>query len=87
MLVLAPKDQDHIPCSFSYKLVCVDNKFSKPITLYRGENAFLNVLKQFLKSINTLKTWWKSISTKISLWLRKKKNIFDQLTHARYVKK
>ena len=29
--------QDHIPYSFSYKLVCVDDKFSKPIVLYRGE--------------------------------------------------
>ena len=24
------KNEDHIPCSFSYKLVCFDNKFSKP---------------------------------------------------------
>ena len=23
------KYQDHIPCSFSYKVVCVDNKYSK----------------------------------------------------------
>ena len=33
------KDQDHIPCSFAYKVVCVDDKFSKPIVLYRGENV------------------------------------------------
>ena len=25
------KYQDHVPCSFAYKAVCVDNKFSKPI--------------------------------------------------------
>ena len=31
--------QDHIPCSFVYKLVCVDDKFSKPIVVYRGKNA------------------------------------------------
>ena len=31
--------QNHIPCSFSYKLVCVDNKFSIPIVVYRGGNT------------------------------------------------
>ena len=33
------KYQDHISCSFAYKLVCVDDKFSKPIVVYSGENA------------------------------------------------
>ena len=33
------KYQDHVPCSFLYMLVCVDNKFSKPIVVYRGENT------------------------------------------------
>ena len=33
------KYQDHVPCSFAYKLVCVDDRFSKPIVLYRGKNA------------------------------------------------
>ena len=33
------KHQDHIPCSFAYKVDCVDNKFSKDVVLYRGKNA------------------------------------------------
>ena len=33
------KCQDHIPCSFACKVVCVDDKFTKPIVLYRGENS------------------------------------------------
>ena len=33
------KYQDHIPCSFTYKFVCVDNKFSKDVVIYRGKNA------------------------------------------------
>ena len=28
------KYQNHVPCSFAYKVVCVDNKFSKKIVLY-----------------------------------------------------
>ena len=31
--------QDHIPCSFSYKVICIDDRFTKPIVVYRGENA------------------------------------------------
>ena len=27
------KYQDHIPCSFAYEVVCVDNKFSKDVVL------------------------------------------------------
>ena len=29
------KYQDHIPCSFAYKVVCIDNKFSTKVVLYR----------------------------------------------------
>ena len=29
------KCQDHIPCSFTYKVVCIDNKFSKNVVLCR----------------------------------------------------
>ena len=43
------KYRDHIPCSFAYKLVCVDNKFSKPIVLYRGENAAYKFIEATLK--------------------------------------
>ena len=31
--------EGHIPCSFAYKLVCVDDKFSNPVVVYRGKNA------------------------------------------------
>ena len=31
--------KDHIPCCFVFKCVCVDDKFSKLIVLYRGENV------------------------------------------------
>ena len=43
------KYQDHIPCSFFYKLVRIDNKFSKPIVLYRGENAAYKFIKPILE--------------------------------------
>ena len=43
------KYQDHIPCSFAYKLVCVDNKFSKDVVLYRGKNAVFKFIQCIFK--------------------------------------
>ena len=41
---------------FDYKLVCVDDIFSKSIFVFRHENAASEfVKKQFLKSMNTVK--------------------------------
>ena len=42
------KYQDHIPCSFGYKVVCIDDKFTKPIVVFRGENAAYEFIKEIL---------------------------------------
>ena len=39
------KYQDHIPCSFAYKVVCVDDRFTKQIVVYIGENAAYEFIK------------------------------------------
>ena len=49
------KYQDHIPCSFTYEVVCIVDKFSKPAVLYRGKQQSINLLKQFLKNYNIAK--------------------------------
>ena len=33
------KYQDHVPCSFAYKLICIDDEFTKPIIVFRGERC------------------------------------------------
>ena len=43
------KYQDHIPCSFAYKLVCVNDKFSKDLVLYRGKNAVFKFIQCIFK--------------------------------------
>ena len=43
------KYQDHVSCSFAYKVACVDDKFTKPIVVYRGENAAYEFIKAILK--------------------------------------
>ena len=34
------KYQDHIPCSFANKLVCIDDKFSTDVVLYGGKKCY-----------------------------------------------
>ena len=47
------KYQKYIPCSFAYKVDCIDDKFSKKVVLQRWKNAVNKLLKRFLKNINT----------------------------------
>ena len=46
------KYQNHIPCSFADKVVCVDNKYSKKIALYRGRNAVNKLFRLILNEYN-----------------------------------
>ena len=43
------KDQDHVPCSFAYKVVCVDDRHTKQNVVYRSENAAYEFIKAILK--------------------------------------
>ena len=55
MKVIAQKISNIVPCSFAYKLVCVDDKFSKLIVLFRGKNAAFKFIKVILKEYDYLK--------------------------------
>ena len=48
-------DQDHIPCSFVCKIICVDDKFSKPVVLYKGKNAIYRFVEVVLKEYDYCK--------------------------------
>ena len=43
------KYYDHVPCSYTFKVVCIDNTFSKPVAVYRGENAAYEFIKAILE--------------------------------------
>ena len=49
------KCQNHVPCSFAYEVVCIDNSFSKQIVVLEVKMLLTNLLKQFLRSINIAK--------------------------------
>ena len=43
------KYQKHITFSYGYKLVCVDDKFSKPFKTYSGEDVVYNFIKSMIE--------------------------------------
>ena len=53
--VLTQKISNHIPCSFSYKVDCVDDRFTKPVVVCTGENAAYKFIKAILKEYNYCK--------------------------------
>ena len=49
MKVITQKYHKHVPCSYAYKVVCIDDKCSKSIVVYRGVNAVYEFIKAILK--------------------------------------
>lgn len=48
--------QMHEDCGYGYKVVfCYDDKYSKPIQIYRGENAVYNFMEELLKEAKRCK--------------------------------
>ena len=48
--------QKHIDCGYAYKLVCCyDNKCSKPLQLYRGENAVYKFMESMIHEVRWCK--------------------------------
>ena len=43
------KYQDHVPCNFVYKAVCIDEKFSKDVVLYKGKDAVFKFIRCIFK--------------------------------------
>ena len=39
------KYHEHVLCSYAFKVVCIEDRFSKPIVVFRGENAAYKFIK------------------------------------------
>ena len=49
MKVLTQKNKHQIPRSFAYKVICIDDRFTKPIVVYRGKNGAYEFIKAILE--------------------------------------
>ena len=71
------KYQDHIPCSFADKFVCIDNKFSKRVVLYRGKSVANRFIKAILQEYDYCKKMIKKHFNKNLFCLQKRKKDFN----------
>ena len=70
---------------FAYKVVCIDNKFSKKVVLHRRKKMlFTNLLKQFLKSMTTVKKIMKKHFNK-NLMMSAEEEIRFQLSNSCWI--
>ena len=66
MKVLTQKKyHDHVPCSYAYKVVCIDDKFIKSIVVFRGKNAAHEFIKAIFKEYKYCKKIMKKHFNKI----------------------
>ena len=72
------KYQDHVPCSFTYKLVCIDDKFTKPIVVFRGENGAYEFIKAILKEYKYCKKVMKKHFNKNLIMSEEEEHLFQQ---------
>ena len=78
------KYQDHNPRSFAYKVVCVDNKFSQKVVLYRGRNAVYSI-KSILEEYDFCKKKIKNHFNKNLIMSAKEEERF-QLTNSCWIR-
>ena len=72
----AEKYQHHIPCSFAYKIFCIDDRFTKPTIIYRRENVAYEFIKAILKEYKYCKEIMKEHFNKNLIMTEEEENIY-----------
>ena len=80
------KYQKHVACSYGYKLVSVDDKFSKAFTSYLGKDVQFNVqykvynfISDMIEESKYCNDMMKNILTRNLWWLKKTMKILKTL--------
>ena len=74
------KYQKYVACSYGYKLVCVDDKFSKPFISYLGKMLFTILLAVWLKKVTIVAMRWKKYFNKELVMIKKDDEDFENCT-------
>ena len=72
------KNHDHVPCSYNFKVVCIDNRFGKAVVVYRGENASYEFIKAILKEYKYRKNIMKKDFNKNLIMSEEEEFLFQQ---------
>ena len=69
--------QAHVPCCFTYKVVCADDRFSKPLVLYRGKHVVCRLIETILEKYDYCKKFMKKDFNKNLVMSEKDAQIFQ----------
>ena len=69
---------EHVPCSHAYKVVCIDDKYSKSTIIYRGVNAAYEFIKSILKERKYCKKIMNKHFNKNLIMSEEKEHLFQQ---------
>ena len=74
------KYHDHVPCSYAFKVVCIDDRFSKSVVVYRdrGKNAAYEFIKAILKEYKYCKKIMKKQFNKNLIMSEEEEYLFQQ---------
>ena len=72
------KYHDHIPCSYAYKVVCIDNKFSKSIVVFREKNAAYEFIKETFQEHKYCKKIMKEHFNKNLVMTEEEEHLFQE---------
>ena len=72
------KYQEHIPCSFAYKILCIDDKFTKATIIYRGENAVYEFIKAIPEEYEYCQKIMKEYFNKNLIMTEEEENLFQK---------
>ena len=80
--------QKYIDCGYGYKLVChYDDKFRKPVQVFRGENAVYNFMEKMIEEVEWCKTIMKTHFNKPLVMTEKNKLDFESSNNCHICKK
>ena len=77
-MFLHKKYQDRVPFSFTYKVVCVDDRFTKSIVVYRGKNAAYEFIKAILNEYEYCKKVMNKHFNKNLIMSEEEESLFQQ---------
>ena len=78
MKVLTQKNIMNVPRIYAYKIVCIDDRFSKSTIIYRGEHAAYEFIKAVLKEYKYCRKIMKKHFNKNLVMTEEEEHLFQQ---------
>ena len=72
------KYHEHAPCSYAFKVVCIDDRFSKSIVVFRGKNGAYEFIKATLEEHKYCKKIMKKLFNKNLIMTEKEEHLFQE---------